>query len=192
MSEIRAADYFRDQARVLLKQIGSDNAAVRAGALRRLRRVRPAFAGVPDEDVSRFVRLGDCLEVVAAEQGKGWREFVRELDGVDGGSDLHDVPNDRRLKHICFSLGNSSAGAVGATIWVYARSADEALQLARRALRDADEGIPAVEFPREDDAWVGVDYLKVYFNHNALSLADIEDWEYADEYSMDDGWEYDV
>lgn len=179
MSEFNAADYLRDQAGILFKQLKSSNPSVKAGALFRLRRARPIFQGLSDEVVQNTVRKSDCLEVIASElKYQGWRKLVKDLEGKDGASELHDIPDDGHLKRICFSLGNSTQGALGAVIWVYATNAEDALEIAQDALYETSEHDFAVEFLRDEE---GADYVNVYFNPEALSLADIELWEYVDE-----------
>lgn len=173
MQDFSVADYFRDQSKVLFKQVKSDVPGVRKGALMRLRMHRPSFEMLPDEAVQSSVRLGDCHEVIARElkyEG-GWRELVRDLEGRDGGFELHDVPDDGKLKRILVSLGNSTRGTIGASVWVLAYTAEEALEIVQESLPYESSVQPLYH----DDE---VDYIEVYFNPKALSLADIEDWEH--------------
>lgn len=172
------ADYFRTQADHLLRHIQDKNPAIVQAALARLRRARPEMATLADTAIVQAVRRGDALHTIAVEQHQpDWRSFVAQIGAPVRDSD-HGIPDDGRAKRICIDFGNSNDGVVGGVMWVNATSAEEAIEIAQRAMP---------EMSGELDHFGGtgeVGYVQVYMNPNALSLAEIGDWEYLDE---DDG-----
>ena len=70
-----------------------------------------------------------------------------------------------------FDLGNSSKGPVGFCARVTANSKVEALNILRQAI-DIEDGLHV----RPPYGLEGVEYIRVYFNSEAVSTADIDDY----------------
>lgn len=175
-SQPNYAEYFRTLADFLRKDLHSSDSSRKAGAVFRIRKQHAGMAGVPDAELPDFFRKGDALNVIAGEQGfLHWRDLVEKMGGgedVEGSS--IDIPNDGRTKRILVSFGNSSVGPVGGVAWVFAETAEEALEIAKAAIPTETGDLEPWKHESE------VDYIEAYFNPEALTLADIEDWEYAD------------
>ncbi len=77
------------------------------------------------------------------------------------------------MKSYLFSLGNSNVGPIGFCARIRANSKAKALYLLKEVL-PTDVGVD----PYEDE---GVEYIRVYFNDEAVTVTDIEDWEYVNE-----------
>lgn len=180
MSEPTIADFLRDQGAVARGQTRSDQGHVRAGIAWIIKRLLPDFREIPDDELQHYFRRGDGLELLAKKLGFGdWRELLAELGEEAKEGDLHSVPDDGRRKRIMVSFGNSSVGSIGAVCWVFAHTAEEALEIASEAVPEMTGELRPVA--RGDQ----VDYIQAYFNPAGLTLASVEDWEYVDEEGMD-------
>lgn len=69
-----------------------------------------------------------------------------------------------------FSLGDSTTGPIGLCARVTADSPEVALAGLREALGDEH----TIRLSAEDTA-AGVEYIEVYFNHKAITVADIDE-----------------
>ena len=84
------------------------------------------------------------------------------------------------MKSYHFSLGNSTDGPVGYCAQVNANSKAEALKLLKEAL-PSEKLVAGVEYRGGPLTEKGLDYIAAYFNVEALSEADIDDWGYVSE-----------
>jgi hypothetical protein len=76
------------------------------------------------------------------------------------------------IKYYHFDCGNSFEGPVGFCGGVYAKSPERALELLREAmLDDADICDDSLSKTKRGE---GVDYIRAYFNPDAVTTADID------------------
>jgi hypothetical protein len=81
------------------------------------------------------------------------------------------------MKSYHFSLGNSSAGPVGFCARIRATSKKKALELLYEVL-PTDVGVD----PYDNG---GVEYIRVYFNDDAITVKDIDEWEWVEKDDYD-------
>lgn len=91
----------------------------------------------------------------------------------------HPDAHPDRLKSFHFSFGDSGKGPIGYCARIIAKSAEDAVEMLKQIIPD--------EFPIASDLQ-GVapqtdqrlQHIDVYFNFDAISIRDIDEWEYHD------------
>jgi hypothetical protein len=81
------------------------------------------------------------------------------------------------MKSYHFDVGNSTDGPIGYCARVWASSKQEALEILRKHL--CEESVLISNEVDEDGK--GIEYLAVYVNAQAVSVKDIDEWEYVEE-----------
>jgi hypothetical protein len=86
----------------------------------------------------------------------------------------------KKLKSFLVDAGNSSKGPVGFCMRVKAYTKEEAIEIAKQVMPEAIEVDRGYLWDEGDNLVDRVEYLNVYFNDQALTVADIEESETED------------